>query len=138
MQEFPRNVHWWLFHLQPPTASKFLIYAHFLLHGQHHKVNSKDFIDFLLTNVRQDAGIPRNVHWWLFHLQPPMASKFLIYAHFLLHGQHHKVNSKDFIDFFAYKRTPRCRNSQKCTLVVISPPASDGLQVPNLCPPPTT
>lgn len=30
------------------------------------------------------------VHRWLFHLQPPADSKFLIYAHFLLHGQHHK------------------------------------------------
>lgn len=30
-------VHRWLFHMRPPTNSKFLITAHFLLHGQHHK-----------------------------------------------------------------------------------------------------
>ena len=31
------------------------------------------------------------VHRWLFHMRPPANSKFLITAHFLLHGQHHKV-----------------------------------------------
>lgn len=30
------------------------------------------------------------VHRWLFHMRPPANSKFLITAHFLLHGQHHK------------------------------------------------
>ena len=57
-------VHRWLFHLQPPADSKFLIYAHFLLHGQHHKVNNRDFIDCLLINVRHC----RNEHQWLFHI----------------------------------------------------------------------
>ncbi len=31
------------------------------------------------------------IHRWIFHLPPPPTSKFLITAHFLLHGQHHKV-----------------------------------------------
>ena len=31
------------------------------------------------------------IHRWLFHLKPPSGYPSLIWCHFLLHGQHHKV-----------------------------------------------
>lgn len=31
------------------------------------------------------------IHRWLFHMKPPANFPSLIWVHFLLHGQHHKV-----------------------------------------------
>ena len=42
------------------------------------------------------------LHRFLFHMEPPPNNKVLIGLHFVLHGQHHKVNAPETAESMSY------------------------------------
>ncbi|XP_069676062.1 fatty acid 2-hydroxylase [Periplaneta americana] len=45
----------------------------------------------IVTGILMWSLLEYSLHRWVFHLQPPATSPFLITFHFLMHGLHHKV-----------------------------------------------
>ncbi|PNF19304.1 Fatty acid 2-hydroxylase [Cryptotermes secundus] len=48
-----------------------------------------------LTGIIMWSILEYSLHRWVFHMQPPATSPFLIMFHFLMHGLHHKVPFDD-------------------------------------------
>lgn len=55
------------------------------------KLPAFSFACLFILGVLMWTLVEYGLHRFVFHLSPPDNSPFLITAHFLLHGQHHKV-----------------------------------------------